>query len=201
VKGNSQLEPEKGRQVEAVLLIDNGLVRFATYLRKVDNLIHYWLRSPRAIIPENVGEVEMRGMELSLRSRIADPVLLIFRTSHQKTEDLSGFPYYEGNVLPGCPEWRGSVTLRGRAQERVIVTVRARWEGDYYLDRANKREESGKTKLNVGIALKGPWRSHIRLAGDNLTDETGNDQWGYPLPGKRWRLEISFSAFPVDDRE
>ncbi len=201
VKGNSKLESEKGRQVEAVLLIDSGLVRFAAYLRKVDNLIHYWLRSPRAILPENIGEVEMKGMELSFRSQIMDPVLLIFRISNQITKDLSGIPYYEGNVLPGCPEWRGSVTLRGRVQECVFATMGTRWESDYYLDRANKREEDGKIKLNAGIALKGPWRSHIRLDGDNLTDETGNDQWGYPLAGRRWRLAISFSALPADDGE
>jgi outer membrane receptor protein involved in Fe transport len=194
VKGNTDLEPEKGTQVEATLFGWEGRFRVAAYIRRVDDQIQFWLRSPRVILPENIGEAEMKGIELSLDAAETDPVHLVVRGSYQETEDKSNVPYYRGNELPGRPNWKGYVRVTTAISSRTRCGLDLRLESDFYRDRANRRLESGKAKLGAWIELRGLWNLEIRLSGENLTDETGNDQWGYPLAGRRVRLTLSYSS-------
>lgn len=192
VKGNADLKPEEGTQVEAVLLGWGGRFRLAAYMRQVENLIQFWLRSPRVILPENVGEAEMKGLELSVHAKIVEPVNLIVRGSYQETEDQSNVPYYRGNELPGRPKWKGHFGVNTRLSSRTRCGIHLRFESDFYRDRANRRLEDDTTKLGAWIELRGLWNLIIRLSGENLTDELGTDQWGYPLPGRRVRVTLSY---------
>jgi outer membrane receptor protein involved in Fe transport len=192
VKGNADLEPEKGTQAETVLLAWSGRFRLAGYLRTVENLIQFWLRSPRVILPENVGEAEMRGVELSIHTTVVEPLNLIVRGTYQETEDLSNVPYYRGNELPGRPKWKGYFGVNAEPLSYIHGGVNLHFESDFYRDRANRHLEDGKTKLGAWLEVSELWNLVLRLSGENLTDETGNDQWGYPLPGRRLRLSVTY---------
>jgi outer membrane receptor protein involved in Fe transport len=181
-------------QLEATVLGWQGRLRIAGYLKQVENLIQFWLRSPRVILPENVGEVRMRGVEVGIDADVMEPVHLTLHGSYQETEDRSPVPYYRGNDLPGRPAWTGSFGVALVPATYVRAGAHLRIESDFYLDRANRRLEEGTTRLGGWVEVRGLWDLVLRVAGENLTDERGDDQWGYPLAGRRFRATLSYPA-------
>ncbi len=193
VRGNPALVSEKARQMEAILDVWDGTLRLTSYVRDAENLIHYWLRSPRVVIAENIGEVRMKGVEISVRfgGLWNDYLSVRLYGAYQETEDRSPAPYYRGKDLPGCPSWRGGGNMIFRIAQRSRVGIGVTSESSFYLDRANARAEGGRTDMRVWGELGGGSLPSLLFQVDNVLDQSGNDQWGYPLPGRRWRVGIT----------
>jgi hypothetical protein len=191
VRGNLQLTPERGTQIEAVVVLWDGVCRLAGYRRMMKDQIHFWLRSPRVVVPENIGESTMSGVEVLASVSISPRVTLDVHGAYQKSEDLSDAPYYRHNQLPGWPEWQGGLDVRVHAAEWCRVGGGIRGRDDVFIDRANRR-------ISKGTALAGAWAEADALrsllfgiSGENLFDQKGVDRWGYPEPGLRLRCRVS----------
>jgi len=192
VRGNDSLVPEKGRQIEFGIKV-RETVTMVAYLREVDDLIFYWLRSPRIIIPENIGRSRMQGVEISAMHVLEDLRMLTLRFSavHQRTEDRSRIPYYRGNALPGNPQTICGGTLSFNAVKDMHVGLGVRYESEFFIDRANRREEGSRINTRTWLTLGNIDSIRFAFHVDDVFDEAGNNQWGYPMPGRRFRVQVS----------
>lgn len=192
VRGNAALDPERSRQVEAVLVVGDGRIRVAAYHRTVENLIHFWLRSPKVVIPENIGEAGLNGVELSGAIPLNDALVVRADGTWQQSEDRSSVPYYRGNTLPGSPAWSGGVAVHHILSRRVSSELEARGCSSMFVDRANRRRVDGRLRFGASTRVDLARALLLEASGENLFDQKGLDRWGYPEPGRRLRCRVTY---------
>ncbi len=191
VKGNTRLKPERGTQQEAVVSFAEGALRASLYRKDVHNLITYWLRSPKVVMPENVGEARMVGLEITVTLRVRERLTAEVFGAFQETEDRSPVPYYHGKALPGWPSRRAGMAARLLLWRGGEVGVDVEGRSKIPIDRANRRWSQGRTTWGAWgelVLLRGLLLS---VGGENLSDKKGLDRWGYPEPGRRLRCRVS----------
>ena len=192
VRGNDALVPENGRQLEFGVAVRKNM-NISTYIREVDDLIFYWLRSPRIVIPENIGHARMKGFEISTMHVLENIRMLTIRISalYQRTEDRSRIPYYRGNDLPGTPRtvYNGTMSMNPIRDFQIGFGIRT--ESEFYIDRANVRQEDSRIHTRVWFTLGDIESSSLAVHIDDVFNTSGSNQWGYPLPGRRLRAQVS----------
>ena len=168
---NADLEPQLARHAEVGVRGAPGAgMRFEVALFQTDVEDEIL---PRTVIQEqtvfgNVGETRHRGIELGLDvalGRLAEARFAYGLSENEFTE----FGPFTGNVLPGFPEQRGSlslVTLRQGLNGRLVYER----VGETFLDDANREREGGYGVLSAGLTYD--WeRLSLFVHGTNLTDE------------------------------
>ncbi|MBN1423372.1 TonB-dependent receptor [Candidatus Fermentibacteria bacterium] len=192
IRGNPGLTPERSLQFEAVLASSGETLRLALYHKTVTDLIQFWLRSPKVVMPENIGEARMRGLELAATLRGHGALIAHFAGAVQRTEDRSQAPYYRGNRLPGWPVWTMSATAVSHIRNGWSMSMEARARGEVFVDRANRRSSNAAFQVGAGAQVHLLRTLLFGVAGENLFDQKGFDRWGYPEPGRRWRTRVFY---------
>jgi len=200
VTGNAKLEPEKGTNRDAGILLafDHlGPLRsifFETvYLTNdVDNLILFFPNSQRTSIPINIGSAEISGWEVSFSSRVGSILQLSGSYTRLETKDTSDIPYYRGNQLPSRPENDVSISA-AVPWRRWKLSYELHHIGANYLDRANMQEVAARSLHNLAFRFEVPVEGlAFTLEGRNLSDNQIRDVIGYPLPGRTFYSTVTY---------
>ena len=209
--GNPELDPERSFGWEVGVRH-----RFATALtggvaffdQSFDDLIQYTAAPPAPGDPNffNIAEADVRGVELQLDGS-RGPVGFAASMTWLDTEVIdSGFQegegatFVEGQPLLRRPEWKGSVrgSLElGPAELSVALSsVGARADRDFAVFPAGAVTLDPYHLLSAGIRWQlagggdGGTRLGVRLRGENLLDETYQELYGFPAPGRALHLSV-----------
>ncbi len=198
---NPDLLPEKGLNRDIGLRYSKrfqGFVKKATvqaaYFNNVaDNLIVFVQTSQFTARPENIGKSKTQGQELSGKLEIGTYLMIESNYTHQRAINHS--PRENGKILPGRPIHE--------------VSSKMEWGSDHYdffythdftdqnfLDAQNQRNATSRHIHNLGVSIKSHQNNRskkswsITLEAKNITDNTIEDVFGFPLPGRSYFITL-----------
>jgi len=178
ITGNASLEPERGVNRDAGIVIDTrqpswgSLVLEAGYFDNTsENLILFFPNSQYTSQPVNIGSARLRGWEVSAAANIARRVDVAASYTRLDTEDTSDIPYYRGNELPSRPLHDVNTSIAGD-----VGSFRLTYELDYlsanWLDRANLTRTPSRSLHSALAAVRLPVPGlTFTVEGRNLTDD------------------------------
>jgi iron complex outermembrane receptor protein len=199
IMGNPNLEAEEGTnwdlgfrlQKRKFSFLENILFEYAFYKSKLDNLILFIPNSQRTSVASNISKAEISGHEIRWASILFDHFNLSGNFTYQNTEDKSEISYWEGNQLPGRPQFE----LFNRL-EYFNYLGKLFYEFDYisnnFLDRANYKKISARKIHNLGVSFYPMKNLTCTFEVKNLGDERIEDVIGYPLPGRSFFTTLDF---------
>jgi vitamin B12 transporter len=189
--GNPVLTPESGRNLEIGLRWKgrDSELSLGAWRNRLQNLINFGAPGPCAASSgcyENVGRVQLRGLTLSGRTRVAGVSLRASMDWHDPRDLDSG------------------KTLRRRARRLANVGAETRlagWTLGSEVQAVGRRfDNAGNTRALGGYALVGVYASKPIAAGwvldarlDNLGDKTYARAYGYTTPGRSASLSLRWT--------
>jgi outer membrane receptor protein involved in Fe transport len=198
--GNPDLRAEVGRDVDAGFTL-TGLSRAArldvgAFVRVVDDLIQ-WIPGANGIWrPHNVGSARLAGLELdaSVETRLASRTRLRLDASgtHLRTEDRTDDPNVRGKELVYRPRWTSSAALVLTHDERTELEATLRFTDDVWVTRANTKSLAGRVLADLRLLRRLGSGLALDLAVVNVGDVTARDFRDFPLPGRTWRVGVSW---------
>ncbi|HEU4364813.1 MAG TPA: TonB-dependent receptor [Candidatus Krumholzibacteria bacterium] len=200
VTGNATLEPEKGENLDAGIVISatrTGALRAVLFEvsyfdNTAENLILFFPNSQYTSKPDNIGSARIRGWELSVAASLLQRLELSAAYTRMDSEDTSDIPYYRGNDLPSRPRDDASVSLAGLAGP-LRLTYELHHIGPNWLDRANLRAAPSRTLHGALLSVRTPVDGlTFALEGRNLGNDQAVDVAGYPLPGRSIYSTLSY---------
>ena len=189
--GNPSLKAEESSnwdvgfrvQKKKFLFMKNILFEYAYYHSTMDNLILFIQNSQRTSVATNISKAVMSGHEISWASALFDHINISGNLTVQDTEDKSDISYWEGNQLPGRPEYE----LFNRFEifnNLGKIFYEFNYLSNNYLDRANFTKISARKIHNVGFSFYPIKNLTFTFEVKNLSDARIEDFIGYPLPGR-----------------
>ena len=201
VIGNTDLVREEGHNWDLGVVFRGSaegvgltLAEVVYYRNRAENLIRFMQNSQRVSRPHNVGRALLRGVETRVEARLLPRLAIRGNYAYQRAENRTPFSFERGNDLPNAPRHR----LNARASldlGRVELYGEFSRENRHFLDRANLRTVPVRTLYNLGGTL--PLVEGIALSWElhNLTDNQVADLWGYPLPGRSYKLSAYYATY------
>lgn len=200
VIGNTDLVGEEGHNWDLGVVFRASaegtgltLAEVVYYRKRVEDLIRFMQSSQRVSRPYNVGRALLGGVETRVEARLLPRLALRGNYAYQRAENRTPFSFERGNDLPNAPRHR----LNARAcldLGRAELYGELSRESRHFLDRANLRSVPVRTLYNLGGTL--PLVEGISWSWElcNLTDNQVADLWGYPLPGRSYRLSMHYAT-------
>lgn len=200
--GNAALRAESGRQWDAgfayapafPLRLESGYFESV-----IDDRITLIQNSQRSFKAQNVDRCWVRGVESSLFGTTRGPAGVVAELqgsfTWQEARDIGPSATYRGKELPYLPSREGHVSLglvRAGWGVRWDVAVRSSHFRDRYNSPAKKTPGSTLHDLALSRAWAGA-RLRARLSMENIADRRVEDQDGFPLPGRLYTAELSWS--------
>lgn len=200
--GNPELDSERGLEWDVALAAAPraGLQAELTYFeRTMRDQIALLQNSQRTVKAWNLDRAWIRGSELRLfvardlpaRARVE----LQAHGTSQLGRDIGASRTYRGKRLPNLPLREGYAELRlGRGPHLVAweITARSATFRDRYNTRAKRTPGATLHDLRLEESLLGG-RARLRAGVDNLFDRRAEDLDGFPLPGRSFSTEVSFT--------
>jgi outer membrane cobalamin receptor len=200
VTGNATLEPEKGNNIDAGIVITAAragvlrslLVEVSYFDNTAENLILFFPNSQYTSKPANIGSARITGWEVSAAASVARRVEFSAAYTRMDSRDTSDIPYYNGNELPSRPDDDVNLSIAG-IMGAVRLTYELHYIGANWLDRANLREAPSRTLHGVLVSARTPVPGLLfSVEGRNLTNDQAVDVAGYPLPGRTIYSTLSY---------
>lgn len=200
--GNPKLRPEKGAQWDLGLSwapVRPWRLESVYFERLVEDQIYLLQNSQRTVKPDNLDRAWTRGVETSayytFRPGWGFACELSGNHTWQEAIDLGRSRTYRDKWIPNTPRHQSHASLWVR---RGLWGVR--WEtsdtSSSYWHRYNKDDQKtpGGTihDLTVERSLSGG-RVRLRVEARNITDDRLEDIEGYPLPGRNYVMEVSWT--------
>ncbi len=196
--GNPDLVPEHAVTVDAAVGVrwrDEGRgaisLEGGAFVSRYDDLIQMVFDARGVGRAVNIGEADVRGMEITSYVRTPEGMYLGWDGTFQITENLSSpVSYEEGKSLPLRPRFVQSLRL-GVERGRVRLWSRLFYKGKRFQDTANLVSVPTQEWMDVGISwCKGGLQLSMEVF--NVTDERLFDVGGYPLPGRTLMGKVSW---------
>jgi len=208
VQGNAALRPEIGtrRDMGWIWEPDRRVLGLrwraegAYYQSELEQMIVMVTVSDRETRPQNLDRARIRGAELSLTLDELPAVAgvrpaLAGNLHWQDARDEGASPVYHGKQLTYHPPLQAHVRCdltRGPVQ----LTAGAHYRAAAYWGRSNLPQFRGPAQWSGDAALRCavprvPLVAALRV--ENLSDAHIEDVRGYPLPGRSWYLEMTWS--------
>ncbi len=198
--GNPDLRPERGRDVDIGVSIRGGpgsaRIQADVFLREVDDLIQWVPGASGVWRPHNIGAARIAGVEIDGSVEAPAPGELRIRLGGSATglhsEDRSGEPNVDGRRLVYRPTWAGALGITLARGEGHELEASWRFVDDVFVTRANTKSLEGhvfgdiRYRRRMGLGLR------IDASVTNVTDVTARDVRDFPLPGRAWKLGITY---------
>lgn len=201
VRGNALLRDERSLGVDASLRWQGALgplqaqARLGASARRQQDLIGLVRTAPASAVWLNIGAAQMLAVDAGGTLRWPGYGALLWSASALDARDRGDDPAYVERRLPLLAQLRGALTLAlerrrlGPIEVDAFCTVRARDER--YADRANLVALPARTRVDAGIgSQRGRLRLDVRV--DNLSAADDQDLLGFPLPGRAFRVALSW---------
>jgi outer membrane receptor protein involved in Fe transport len=201
-EGNPALRPEHGVQWDAGLQFAPSRpfrVEAAYFESLVEDQVVLLQNSQRTVKAMNLERAWVRGVESSGFTRIdlTGKSALEVQGSYtwQEARDVGRSATYRGKELPNLPGREGFGSLRllnGPWDGRWEVSARS----SHYRDRYNSPQKRTPASAVHDASLGRTWRResfHARFEVHNLFDRRTEDIDGFPLPGRSFLAEITYS--------
>ncbi len=193
-RGNPELEPERGMDVDGGLGLDLGSLRgeVAYFNNSLKDLIQWAPDERGKWTPSNIGRAKLIGLEFQISGEIKKYLSAELSYTNLRGLDLTEGKYYQKRLIYR-PENILSMRLRGGLYEfKVFIeTIYNSWK---YTDRENNKENRlpGYFKINAGISTPSFAGFSIEFLGNNLTDRIYEEVPGYPQPGRNFLLKLNY---------
>jgi len=226
--GNPELVPERARTADlglrAELASDGALAGSAEltgFATRTRDLIAYVQTGQRVLVPINLGDTRVGGLEGALDWSLGDWLESRTALTWTSSKNLSKDPEYAGKQLPRVPEWDLSqstaLVWEGRLSARLGHSFT--YVDDDYLDAVNVERAAPRAVHGAWLRLGYPATGlSLELDALNLANRRAEvvarnpvnpsdpsralvaitDLSGYPLPGRSFLLSLRWS--PEDDR-
>lgn len=206
-EGNSDLEPETSRALDASVEVSSGplrewSVRLSGHYTEFGNLI-YWMPTPpeRRWKPFNLAAARLSGCELLLaRSPLESGLTASLAVSLQNSEDLEGSPETEPNTYGNELVYRPSFTTAGGIGWReglFSVSVDGRYVGERHATRANTVKLAAYGLIDLNASCTGEAAGYEVEGGININNVMNSRPLVYQDttgPGREWNLSISIKG-------
>lgn len=198
---NPDLKPETATSYElgvkfqsAKRLIDGSVALYHTTFE--DKIAVATVGAQRQF--QNLGETQVRGLELELNSRFSDywqPFFNYTYTDSEITKNPSN-PALEGNQTANTPLHKLNIGMKYAHPSGLNAYLVGRYVGDRYFDDSNTDE--GKTdsyfisdiKLSKNFGTGGSPDLFVSLSVNNVFDRDGYGFWYQKLDGRNYWLEV-----------
>lgn len=208
--GNTTLKPERGWQWD----VGGRLVHSGRHLSGSLDLSHYWSASEdlitwmqnaqRVLIPVNVGEAWVQGLELAVSLDLGGHLDSQSNLTRTLSRNLVPIPAVSNNQLPRVPTWELGQATSLHWEERARIGHTWSFTDGNYWDATNWFRSAPRSIHGAFLRLQpsAAWPS-MELAGLNLLDrfvevvprdplrpsgaravQPITDFAGYPLPGR-----------------
>jgi outer membrane receptor protein involved in Fe transport len=202
--GNPDLRAEHGHDADAGLALrglpGDGLLSVDAFVRRVDDLIQWTPGAGGIWRPHNVGRVRILGVEAELGAELPSRLGFTPRLSGSATfldaRDRTGQPNVDGKELVYRPRWAGSAALI--LAHPLLGELETAWRtiDDVWITPSNTRALDGyllgevRWRRDVAAALA------LDLAVTNVTDASARDFRDFPLPGRSWKVGVTWQRRP-----
>lgn len=171
-RGNPDLEPEKGQNINLAVGVDYNHLQWELvgFTRKIDNLISGVTQADNTKRFENVNNhAEFEGAEMNLTTQLHLTTLLNFNYVYTKAETK------DGDKLDGIPESVAKLSLSFTPEsDRFTFMLNSLYVGEKYDTENGKQEKIGNYAV-IGLSSSiwlTPQRDHqLTIALENLTDK------------------------------
>lgn len=215
VVGNPELQPEHGWSGDLGVVVapgrvargvDRVLVEASLFAARPRELIVWSPTAARTMVPRNLAEARLAGVELAASVRVAGHVTLAANYTLLDSAQVSPMVSFDGKPLPGRPRHELSTRADGDfelAGVRLGGHVDLDWQAENPRDAANLTTQPARRLVGLGLRVA-VGSVHLALEIDNLTDVRTasvpldppprpgltqttapvSDLLGYPLPGR-----------------
>ncbi len=198
--GNPDLKPERANDFDAGAMLElpvwAGLgASFTWFGNTVTDLILWQPGADWVWRPANVGKAEIRGVETGLSfSPWKNLLTLSWNYTHLDARNKSGTPEEYDKQLPDRPDDMHKVTLQTR-YAGISAIVDFLYVGMRYTTTSNNASLPAYRVFNIHVGYA--WelaRSRMELRGEvlNAGDEEYQAMAGFPVPGREFRVSLSF---------
>jgi iron complex outermembrane receptor protein len=194
VVGNDELRVETGwlRDVGFVVHGQGGRMELSYFDNGYDDLIGFVPVAANKVKAMNVARASSRGIEFALEWTPDDRFRHDLSITGIRTLDRSDDANFGGKRLLGEPDYEMSQrsSLRGGPWEFSYELTAL---GASFLERGERNRLSARALFGLGLSRDfGALRATVR--GSNLGDQEYTDFWGYPMPGRTWRLSLDWGG-------
>jgi outer membrane cobalamin receptor len=201
-EGNPTLRSETGLQWDAGLAWSPELplrLESAYFESVTENKITLLQNSQRTVKAMNLDRAWVRGVETSLFARrdLTPRASLELQSSFtwQRARDVGRSPTYRGKDLPNLPDREAHAALQARRDP-----WEARWDlsarSEHYRDRYNSATKRTPSSVVHGATVeRALFRRALLLRAEiqNIFDRRIEDIDGFPLPGRSFLAEITWT--------
>ena len=204
VAGNPDLRAEHGIDVDGGFALrglpGDGLLSVDAFVRRVDDLIQWTPGAGGIWRPHNVGRVRIAGVETEIGAGLPSVLGISSRLSGSATfldaRDRTGQPNVDGKELVYRPRWAGSAALILAHPRLGELESTWRYVDDVWITPSNTRtlegHALGEVRWRRGLAAA----LALDLAVTNVTDASARDFRDFPLPGRSWKIGLTWTRRP-----
>ncbi|NML76673.1 TonB-dependent siderophore receptor [Rhizobium sp. S-51] len=172
------VEPERGTQYEVGIKYQPeefpALFTAAVYDLTKDNITR---TNPATSLPETIGEVRVRGVDLEAKAELTNNLSLTAAYSYMMSEIVeNGTSGNEGNEMSFVPNNVASVWLNyalegNGSRGDMTFGLGARYQSAYYFDNANTQSTDGSIVFDASFSYKIQENTTLQVNASNLFDE------------------------------
>jgi len=198
VEGNPELEPEKGRTIDAGVVLTpwrgRVFVECSVFRVASDDLIVFLQNSQRTVKAFNLESAETDGAELSLRGDLGAGWSAAGAYTHLDAVNTGPSPVYQGKRLPYTPEHEVFARVAW-SDEAATFWYEHRWMSESWRDRANLPENTADARHLANAGFRSAPSGRLALAGEiiNAGNERTADVEGFPLPGRTAYVTLEYT--------
>ncbi|MDR2528080.1 MAG: TonB-dependent receptor plug domain-containing protein [Synergistaceae bacterium] len=202
----SDLRWETGVQADLGLVWNTPLKLFGStrlntslsaFWRETDDLIEFFMTSPRYGIYSNIAKSTVKGVELETSLDWKKWGLSFAATwldGENKTPDARSVRHY-GKALPNRPEWSGTARVTRRF-DWGSVFAEYRYTGENYADASEKVLFDARKVVSIGLKYNISPSAHLTLGVNDLFNDA--DDWRMRPDGYSGPVRVPW--FPVEGR-
>lgn len=198
---NPELKPETATSYElgikfqsAERLIDGSAALYHTTFK--DKIAVATVGAQRQF--QNLGETQVRGLELELSSRLGDRWRPFFNYTYTDSEITRNptDPSLEGNETANTPKHKYNLGLAYEGPQSLTAQAVGRYVGERYYQDSNADESKADSHFLVDTKVSKSFRYGsgpewtASLAVNNVFDGTGYGFWYEKLDGRNYWLEV-----------
>ncbi len=198
--GNSELEAEKGTNVDAGLegnftvpsdLVSDCSFSFVYFHSKVDNIITRVYDARGVGKAQNIASSTISGVETKMSSHFLKYFTFSCSMTWQDTNNESDVSAFKNKKLPGRYEKSFMARLEVKWWKIKAYTEYLTDKGMYY-DSANLLEAPDKETINIGASVLLSETLSLLAEVTNIQDNHYEDFYRYPLPGMAWYFSVKY---------
>lgn len=154
----------------------------SVFFTEYKNLIN----APWGVIPENIGESESLGIEVSFQNQISESLSIVPSISYVRSKDLDS----NNDFLPKRPEFFGCITATYRIKA-VNLGTQMNFKNNTRENASNENDDYMIFRLFGNYEISDDLIFNARI--ENLFDEKYEEVIGYPALGRAIHAGLSFS--------